>query len=381
MAARTREALPQEIFAELERALSSAPPLRAYLLRGEERYFRDRAVALIAGKASELGHEVTRHDGSDPDFAATALLDDLAGAPMFAAGRCIVLRDPEVAKKPALLDKRPDGKPSGFTKSALQWLEDPARAGTLVVSSRGMRADHAVAKAIQKAGGALLAFRKLYDTPPAWKPDPADTELAQWLLRRARELGVKLSPRDAGYVAAATGNDLTGLDTQLEKLRHGGDAAVREIVGWESSAAPWALAEPLLDGDLPRTLGGLQALFASGFESSGKRERSPDALAAILLGTLRNQVRQLVAGARALAGGASGKAALVAAGYKGPPRGAEAFEARVRTRPPAAWERMLEEVGELERRTRTGGTVDQTDFVELALRWSRSRAEAPRRRN
>lgn len=373
MAARARNPLPQDALAGLERDLAQGMA-RAYLLRGEERYFRERAVAALVARATELGHEVVRHDGSDPDFDPGRLLDDLSGAPMFASGRCLVLRDPEVPKKPLsapLLEKRADGKPSAFTAAALAWLMDPSRDGCLVLSSRGMRADHALAKAIVKAGGALLAFRKLYDSPPPWNPDPSKTELAQWVCARARELGVRLSPQDAGYVAAATGNDLAALETQLEKLRHGGGAALREVVGWDSSAAPWALADPLLVGDLPRVLGGLQTLFASGFESGGKRERAAEALTAILLGTLRNQLRQTLVGARALAAGRSPAAAAEAAGLQGPPAAREAFAARLAARPAAQWERMLEDVGALERRTRSGAAVDQSDLVELALRWSR----------
>lgn len=373
MAARAKDPLPQEVLAGLEGRLSDALA-RAYLLRGEERWFRERAVARIAARAEGLGYEVSRHDGSDPDFSGARLLDDLSAVPMFAAGRCIVLREPEAAKKPQsapLLEKREDGQPSAFTAAALAWLAGEAP-GCLVISSRGMRADHALAKALVKAGGESLSFRKLYDTPPPWNPDPSQTELAQWLLRRARELGVRLAPQDAGYVAAATGNDLAALETQLEKLRHGGGAALREIVGWDSSSAPWALVDPFLAGDLPRVLMGLQALYASGFESSGKRERAPAALAAVLLGSLRGPLRQTVVGARALAAGRSPAAAAEAAGVKGFQGAQQAFETRLRERGAPEWERMLEDLGELERRSRSGAELDHTDLVQLALRWARS---------
>jgi hypothetical protein len=58
----------------------------------------------------------------------------------------------------------------------------------------------------------------------------------------------------------------------------------------------------------------------------------------------------------------------------GPPARAQQalaeLEARVRARPPAHWARVWRDVAELDRRTRTGATVDVNDFARLALRWS-----------
>ena len=50
--------------------------------------------------------------------------------------------------------------------------------------------------------------RKLWDSPPPWDPDPRKSELALWVRARSGDLGVCLTPDDAAYVAAATGNDL-----------------------------------------------------------------------------------------------------------------------------------------------------------------------------
>ncbi|MBZ0267620.1 hypothetical protein K8I85_05655, partial [bacterium] len=88
----------------------------------------------------------------------------------------------------------------------------------------------AIAKAIKAKGAPVLTLRKLWDTPPPWSPDPRKVELALWVGTRSRELGMRLSPDDCAYLAAATGNDLAAIDTQLEKIRQGGSAKLREIV-------------------------------------------------------------------------------------------------------------------------------------------------------
>ena len=380
-AARRKDPWPPDVMAELEAGLSKGLA-RAYVLRGEERYFREKAIEAVTRIALAQGHELVRHDGNDPELSVPRLIDDLTAAPMFSAARCVVVRDPEAAKAPhpKLLDKRDDGSPSAFTRAVQGFLADAGRGGCVVISTKSMRADHAIAKAVKQAGGPVLSFRRLYDSPPPWEqnPDPTRTELARWLHSRARAAGVRLSLQDAAYVAAATGNDLSALDTQLDKLRHGGGAALREIVGWDSAQAPWKLSDPLLLGDLSKSISGLEALFAAGFESSGKRESDPAALANVLLGTLRNQLRQTIAGARALAAGQAPAAAAAAAGLKGGKTALEAFEKRLRARPPAEWERMFEDLGELERRTRTAAKVDVSDFVDLALRWRREQPREPR---
>lgn len=364
---KARAPWPPEQLDALERELAGGVLHPGYLVKGEERWFRDRAVASIARVARERGLEFARHDANDPDFALPALLDDLGAAPMFAEGRVVVVLSPEAKK---LTDKRENGKPSAFTSAAIAFLE--RKAGVLVVSSRSLRADHALAKAIRAAGGPVLDLRKLWATPPPWgNPDPTRTELAQWVARRARELGVRLSPREAAYVAGACGNDLAEIDSRLAALAAGGTRDLLRDVPWESAQAPWELADPILDGDLAKALVGLQSLFAAGFEDKeGRRERDPAALANVLAGSLRNPLRQALAIARALEGGASEARAGAAVG--GAPQTRQRAVARAARRPAREWERMLFELAEVERAARTGARVDAADFFRLALRWRRA---------
>ena len=372
MARAQREADPMTQVRDLAAALDRGELARAYLLRGEERYFRARALARIRAAAEKAGQEFCLHDTDDPDFALARLTDDLVGGGLFAASRLVVARNPDK------LLKKTDGKDSTLTRAAIAWLES-GEPGCLVISARSLRADHALAKAIAKAGGATVTSRRLWDSPPPWgNPDPRRAELVLWLVGRAREMGVKLSPGDGVYVAAATGNDLFALEDQLVKLREAPGGDLHALVGWSAAAAPWSVAEALVDGDLPRALGGVETLFRGGFEErDGRRLVEPIALATILVASLQGAVRKGLALATELERGATPEAAATRAGVSGAPSTVQAQVARARRRTPVRWRSMLDDAAALERKAKSGG-VDAPDFAALALRWA-DKAEAAAR--
>lgn len=369
--ARKREADPPTQLRELESALAGGELARGYVLRGDERWFRERGIEALSKLASERGLELTRHDKKDPEFDLSSLLDDLGAPPMFASGRLVIVRNADE------LTKKVGSAQSPFVRAALSWL-GRAGEGSLVVDAGALRADSVLSKAVVKANGRVLSFRRLYESPPPWRPGaPHEAELVQWLLGRARAAGVTLRPDEAVYVASAIGNDLSALDAELEKLRHADGRGVREIVGWQSGGTPWDTAGELIGGDPARSLSALEGLFGEGFHKAkeGSVEVNSRALAAILLGQLRARAREAQVAARALLAGRP----LRAGG--GPPARAQAalaeLEARVRSRPPAHWTRVWRDVAELDRTTRTGATVDVNDFARLALRWSHRPADDP----
>lgn len=348
---------------------------RGYVLRGEERWFREQAILQITRSAGQRGLEIVKHDASDPDFDARSLGSDLSAAPMFAPARCILVRNAG-----AFL-KKEDGEDSRMTRAVLAFLGDRELAGCLVIDADALRADHAVCKAVAELGGPILSLRRLWDSPPHWDPDPRKAELVQWLLARARERRIGLDAGEAAYVAAATGNDLSALDGALDRLAQRGRKSVREIVGWTGGASPFQLAEDLCRGDAARALSGIEALFRSGFQDrDGSRELDPNALLAILFGSLRGKLRQTLSGALALERGEEIGAAAQGAGVSAGPKARLEFEARVKSRSPAAWQAMLEELTDLERRTRTGARVDANDFALLALRWRRTQGASAAQR-
>jgi DNA polymerase III delta subunit len=358
--AKAREPEPWSELESLAQALERGALARGYALRGEERYFRERVLALVRAKAEAAGHEVCVHDvqrpGEGGDFQLARLVDDLSGGGLFAPKRLVVVRNP------GELLKKVEGEDGPLVRAALAFVRSAEDVGTLVVSDSGLRADHALVKAIVAAGGPAPAFRRLYDTPPAWRPDPLQAELVQWTARRARELGLRLIPEQALYVSAATGNDLAALDDQLELLRASGGRELRSVVSWTAGSTPWAVADHVLAGDLGRALSGIQALYQGGFqEKSGKRLLEPAALGAMLV--------------NALARGAS--ACLAPERSEGAPVQRAALAERARKRPPAAWRALLEESATLERELKSGAELDASDFTTLALRWSLAGAPRP----
>jgi DNA polymerase III delta subunit len=355
--AKAKENDPVSELTALEGALARGLA-RGYALRGEERYFRERAITLLRAKAEALGHEVCLHEvakeSEGSDFRLARLIDDLSGGGLFAARRLVVVRQAGEALK------KIEGEDSPFTRAALAFVQSADDVGTLVLSDPSLRADQGVVKALVAAGGLAPAFRKLWDTPPPWKPDPRQTELVLWIQRRARELGLTLAPEQAVYVGAATGNDLAALDDQLEMLRVGGKENLQASIRWTAGSTPWAVADHLLDGDLPRALNGIEALFHGGFqEKSGKRLLDAAALAILLVGALQRGASTCFALARSSTGA-----------FGGSPQQREAALARAQRRAPAAWRVLQDEVARLERELKTGGGLDGNDFARLALRWA-----------
>ena len=373
-AAKKREAPPHVQLAAFEKSVAGADGLAtAYLIRGDEGYFRRRALDALRKRADALDVEVVVHDASDPDFDPQMLLGDLATPPMFASAQLILAREVD----PLL--KKVGSKDSPFVRGILAFLEraEPERSVAITVNT--MRADQAIAKRIKKLELPHLSVRRLWDSPPPWNPDPRQVELVQWLLVRARELGVKLDPDQAVYVVAATGNDLDAIEDQLERLRHGGQRALQEVIRWQSGGSPFAVADHLCRGDLPRAVDAIAALFQGGMTSrDGAKVVDRAALGAILIGSLARGVRQGLAAARDLERGIPPANAAAKAGAGGDRAKAELVE-RLRRRPSAQeWSRMLDDLAAVDRRAKSGAGVDASDFTSLALSWSAP--TAPQRR-
>ena len=368
-ARKAAEPAPPARLAELERTLAGNAPLaRGYVVRGEERWFREAAIASIAEAASRGGLEIARHDTADPDFDLGRLVGDLGAPPMFAPARLVLVRGAG-----ALL--KSEEKKSPFASAATAFLGSASVPGTLLVEAESLRIDSVLAKAVLATGGAVLSMRKLYDSPPPWErdPDPRRTELAQWLLARARERSLKLSPDEAAYVIAATGNDLGALDAALDELARRGAKGVRASVAWTGGASPFRLAEDLLRGDAAAGLAGIEALFRSGMqERDGARETKPEALVAVLLGSLRAKLRPTLAAARAAEGGPPFD-------FRGAPHARAEIEERRPLRTAAAWRGMLDDLAGLERRARTARPPEANDLAVLAVRWRREPDRIPAR--
>ncbi len=362
--AKPREAAPPAQLADWLKSLKGAEELPACsLVRGDETYLRRRAVVGYVERAKALEAEVSTYDGNDPDKDLPRLLGDLSTPSMFSARQALHVRsfDKELRK----LGK----EHSPLSRALLAFIERAEPGRSVLIEAPGLRADHAVAKAIKQRGGAVLSLRRLYDSPPPWKPDPLATELVQWVVSRARELEHPLPPREAARLAAFVGNNLDAIDDQLAKLKSLGPGAGVGALDFQKTAAPWELADLLLSGETARALSTAETLFQNGFAGKdGRVERDPKKLFPILFGSLRGGLRQGLMATAELERGADPRAAAERAGVQA--RGLDAFLERLRRWPRQSdWRRRLEDVAELERRSRSSDDPGPEDLALLALRW------------
>jgi hypothetical protein len=132
-------------------------------------------------------------------------------------------------------------------------------------------------------------------------------------------------------------------------------------------------------GRAARAVGGLETLYRGGAaQRDGSRVLDTAGITIQLANAVSAKLRETLAGAREVARGLAPAAAAGAAGVKGPPQALAEFAQRVVLRPPEAWARMVEELAQVERRTRTSAGADVNEFVHLALRWRLEERAAPR---
>lgn len=355
-AKRAKDLAPDGEFTRLQGILAKGLP-RAIFVRGDEAWYRQRAADAVLAQGKKAGLEICRHDTADPEFNLVRLLDDLAGGALFAGGRCVVVRGAnELLRKGSRLHA------PGLGKALLARLSQGGE-DCVVLEGSGLRADNKVIKDARAAGAELFSFRRLWDSPPPWKPDPREAELVQWLVRHARARKIPLTPDQAVFVVAATGNDLGALDGQLNRAAQSGGQFEQAVV-WDPGGTPWALAEFLVDGQVQRAVAGIESLFSGGFSGSdGRRESTQEALVAMLGPAVSGKGREALAEAR---GGSVGKDAPKP---RGGTRGAEALAARARRRRADQWQSLVADAAALERRARSGPSVGAPDWCAFALRW------------
>ena len=364
-AKRSKDLAPDQELKRLEGVLAEGLP-RALFVRGDEAWYRQQAADLVVAAGKQAGLEICRHDTADPEFKLLRLLDDLAGGALFAGGRCVLVRGAN-----DLLRKGSRVHAPGLGKALMARLAQGGE-GCVILEGKGLRADNKVLKDAKTQGAELFSFRRLWDSPPPWKPDPREAELVLWLVRHSRARGVPLAPDQAVYLVAATGNDLAALDGQLDRAAASGGKLEQAVV-WDPGGTPWALADLLVDGQVQRAVAGLESLFNGGFTGNdGRRESTPEALVAMLGPAVSGKAREALAVAR------GGPDSPPGGRPQGGARAREALAARAKGRTAVEWQRMVEDAADLERRARSGPSVGASDWCAFALRW-RSQPSGGRR--
>lgn len=364
-AGKKRDPMPEDALRAMGRQLKDGlPPI--VILRGEERYFRERGVAMAIAAAKEAGMEICRHDALDPEYSAARLLDDLATGALFQSARCVVLHNAE-----RVVIQRALQYSAAIRDAMVSRLEAKAE-GALVLSMARLLASNVLAQTAEAAGGLTVGCRRLWDKPPQWDPDPRKAELVQWCAGRARDLKVEVNLNEAAYIVAATGNDLAAIDDQLKRLVGRGKEAIQELVAWDATASPYEVADQIASGDVRRALAGLETLFSGGAsQRDGSRTIDVPGIVAQLSAAVSGKIREACRVSEAVVAGMTPQRAAERCGIKGGKSGVEAFLNRLQARSPEHWAQMLDEFGELERRSRSNVAVDVTDFAQFTLRWRR----------
>ena len=280
---------PEEFTARLEKGI---PPVT--VLAGEENFFKEELVDAVRAaleKASPGARFVSfeRRSGEKDEAAARRLLVEFSTPVLFGPLSLMVVREG-------------DGLLPVIRKQLLPFLEEGARPppNRIVFFARSVDGRTRFAKRL-KASGALVDCRKLYAAPGWWqRGGPEDSELARWARGRAKGLGLDLSPQAAAFLAAQTGDDLFRLRDELEKLclvlpEKKGTVGIEEIertTGTSAVHTPFDLWEKIEAGDRKGALETLSVILRNGLRSQGGRlETDAVAIAAVLLGILRERIR------------------------------------------------------------------------------------------
>jgi len=177
----------------------------AYCLYGEDEYSKDRAVrGLIDAAVNPATREFNVDVRAGAKLEAEALDSLLATPPMMSERRVVVIRDAGVLRK--------------ATQAALmRYLEHAA--------SRSGPSDVILAL-VYPAGEKGSPDRKILDRSTGVQFNAlADAEVARWIARHARELGMGITPEAIALLQRAAGADLHAISAELDKLANYGSGA------------------------------------------------------------------------------------------------------------------------------------------------------------
>ncbi|WP_031513221.1 DNA polymerase III subunit delta [Desulfofalx alkaliphila] len=182
-----------------------------YLFYGEEVYLREQAVERfkesLLTQTADFNFDVLDGERVEPAEVATAA----STPPVMAEHRLVLVKNPpwfSGGKKTG--GKQAEGKESrepATLKPLLDYLANPLTT-TCLIFNAGITVDRRrkIYKAVEKAGQAV-EFTRL-----------RSKELAGWLDSQCRLEGIRLEPAARELLISGTGNGLTGLEKEWQKL-------------------------------------------------------------------------------------------------------------------------------------------------------------------
>jgi DNA polymerase-3 subunit delta len=192
-----------------------------YLFHGDEEFGRSERIAALKARLGDLAEMNTAVlDGSG--LTADQLLHHCDVPPFLGDFRLVIVNDLLTRLEKS---KGPDGKQSQTAKEFIAWLAEylPTIPDTTVLvlnESKKIGARNAALKAVNKLGD--RGEVTLFETPQLKKG-----ELAGWVAKRAREMGIRLDRGVAEDLATFIGPNLRLINSELEKLSlYAGDRVI-----------------------------------------------------------------------------------------------------------------------------------------------------------
>jgi DNA polymerase-3 subunit delta len=284
-------------FTGLEAKLRKKETLPAYLVWGDEPFFRDRALSRILrhlARGGETDHFVTRYDGEGDEKASlNEVLSDLATPSLFSPVKVAVFR-------------RADDAVEKAADALVAFFSDPPDRAHLLLEMLTIDRRRKWAKAFKRSGG-VVSCKKLYDRPPPWSDAPSwDNPLAHWTVKEAAEQGMKFSLEDAGHLIDRVGSGLRAIYEELGKLSLYLRAdpkkpvtvsrdAVNEIVGDYNEYGLFKFTDAVAARRLGDALKIAGALFEHGLVRAGRSGviHDPGTIATLLTERVYARIREL----------------------------------------------------------------------------------------
>jgi DNA polymerase-3 subunit delta len=191
-----------------------------YLFHGDEEFGRSERIAALRARLGDLA-EMNTVVLAGRSLSQDELLHHCDVPPFLGDFRLVIVND----LLTRLEKKGPDGKITQTGKDFLAWLADyipviPETTVLVLNESKKIPARNPVLKAVYKLGD--RGEVSLFHTPQLKRG-----ELAGWVAKRAREMGIRLDRGVAEDLAAFIGPNLRLINSELEKLAlYAGDRTI-----------------------------------------------------------------------------------------------------------------------------------------------------------
>jgi len=254
--------------------VAEAPDKPVYLITGSDRPKVDTALARLRGHfEAESIETVSALDTSGDEAAGLCNAGSL-----FGDARLVVVTDVDGLKA----DRgRRGGWKAADVEAITAYLASPAPATVLAVVAEELKSSSALWKACAKAGS-VLAF-------------DVDKKLAEWVLKRFHDRGVRAEPDAVAALIALVGENPRALETEVDKIATWaggepiGEREVEALVAANADVPIYELTEAWAVRDASRAL----SLSETIFEHEPRQRRDTAARLAGSLGAHLGRLRAL----------------------------------------------------------------------------------------